>query len=180
MFGDVQCDMKLPEHQKENFANFPIFFKITNVCRQIFGSLRQEYAEKEELASQLRRTLNSSFKLTNCTIITPLFFWGWDLYAQKIIASLNTIRSTVLTCLCNPLLMIVVKRTRIQTVVLLQKLWCCLLASRTVMKLWIAVVIQLHDVWVMKKHMKPSTKKFKSFWQIIDKLRQIHLSKTVI
>ena len=49
----VQCDIKVPEHLREKSGNFPPIFKNTNVCRQNFGQLMQEYAEKKRLLSHL-------------------------------------------------------------------------------------------------------------------------------
>ena len=70
--------------------------------------------------------------------------------------------------------------TRIQTVVLLQKLWCCLLTSGMVIKLWTSVVIQSHGVWIMKRHMMPSTKQFKWLWHSNDELHEVRLGGSVI
>ena len=55
LFGYVQCDIEVPEELKKNFANFPPFFKITNVGRHDIGSLMKEYAEKEGLLCQPRK-----------------------------------------------------------------------------------------------------------------------------
>ena len=75
LFGYVQCDLKLPEHLKTHFANFPPIFKNTVVSRNDFGDLMKEYAEKEGNMSQPRRMLISSFYLNNGTIITPLLLF---------------------------------------------------------------------------------------------------------
>ena len=62
LFGYVQCDLKVPEHLKSNFANFPPIFKNTVVSRNDIGDLI-EYAEEEGIMSQPRRMLISSFHL---------------------------------------------------------------------------------------------------------------------
>ena len=49
LFGYVQCDLKVPEHLKAYFANFPPIFKNTVVSRNDIGNLMKEYAEKKEL-----------------------------------------------------------------------------------------------------------------------------------
>ena len=63
LFGYVQCDLKVPEHLKAYFANFPPIFKNTVVSRNDIGDLMKEYAEKEGIMSQPRRMLISSFHL---------------------------------------------------------------------------------------------------------------------
>ena len=75
LFGYVQCDLKVPEHLKSYFANFPPIFKNTNVSWNDIGDLKKEYAEKEGIMSKPRRLLISSFHLINWTIITPLLLF---------------------------------------------------------------------------------------------------------
>ena len=75
MFGYVQCDLKVPEHLKAYFANFPPFFKNTVLSRIDIGHLMKEYAEKERIMLQAKRMLISSFHLKNGTLITPLLLY---------------------------------------------------------------------------------------------------------
>ena len=75
LLGYFQCDLKVPEHLKTYFANFPPIFKNTVVCRNDIGDLMKDYAEKEGIVSQPRRMLISSFHLKNATIITPLLLY---------------------------------------------------------------------------------------------------------
>ena len=75
LFGYVQCDIEVPEHLREKFANFPPIFKNTDVSRDDIGPLMKEYAEKNNHLSQPRRMLISSFHLKNGTLITPLFLF---------------------------------------------------------------------------------------------------------
>ena len=75
LYGYVQCDLKIPVHLKACFANFPPIFINTVVSRNDIGDLMKEYAEKEEIMSQPRRMLISSFHLKNGTIITPLLLY---------------------------------------------------------------------------------------------------------
>ena len=75
LFGYVQCDLKVREHLKTSFANFPSISKNTVVNRNDIGDLMKEYAEKEGIMSQPRRLLISSFHLNNGTIITPLLLF---------------------------------------------------------------------------------------------------------
>ena len=86
LFGYVQCDLKVPEHLKEYFANFPPFFKNTVVSRKYIGDLMKEYAEKGGIMSQPRKMLISSFLLKNGTIINllPLYYLHLCLECTKI------------------------------------------------------------------------------------------------
>ena len=75
LFGYVQCDIEVPEHQRDYFSNFPPIFKITVVSRDDIGDLVKQYAEKKNIVVQPRRKLISSFNLRNGTIITPLLLF---------------------------------------------------------------------------------------------------------
>ena len=68
LFGFVKCDLKAPEHLKAYFSKFSPIFRKTVVSRNDIGDLMKEYAEKEGIMSQPRRTLISSFHLENGTI----------------------------------------------------------------------------------------------------------------
>ena len=79
LFGYIQCDMAVPDHLKDKFANFPPIFKNIDVSREDIGPLMKEYAEKHDYLSRPRRMLISSFHLNNGTLITPLFLFYLDL-----------------------------------------------------------------------------------------------------
>ena len=79
MFGYVHCDTKFPEHLRGKFDTIPPIFKNTNVCRTDFAPLMQEYAEMEELMSQLRRMLISSIVVNNDTNTAPLLLFYLEL-----------------------------------------------------------------------------------------------------
>ena len=65
LFGYVQCDLKVPEHLKPYFPNFPPILKNTDISRNDIGGLMKEYAENERIMSQPRRKLISSFHVQN-------------------------------------------------------------------------------------------------------------------
>ena len=72
LFGYSQCGLDVLEYLQEEIANlFPILEK-TIVYRKVNGPLLQEYAEREEITSQLRRRFVSNFELKNGIIIIPL------------------------------------------------------------------------------------------------------------
>ena len=73
LFGYIQCDLVVPAELKSKFANFPQFFKNTEVERNDIGEHLKNYAIENELLKHPQRMLISSFKLENGTVITPLF-----------------------------------------------------------------------------------------------------------
>ena len=60
LFGYVQCDIEVLEELKKNFANFPPIFKNSNLGRHDIGLPMKDFAEKEGLLCQPRKTLISS------------------------------------------------------------------------------------------------------------------------
>ena len=56
LFGYVQCDIEVPEHLRDYFSNFRPIFKNTVVSRDDIGSLMQQYAEKEIIMVQLKKS----------------------------------------------------------------------------------------------------------------------------
>ena len=47
LFGNVQCDIEVPENIREAFANFPPIFKNINVGRDDIGLFMKKYMEKK-------------------------------------------------------------------------------------------------------------------------------------
>ena len=86
LFGYVQCDIEVPEHLRDCFANFSPIFKNTVVRRDDIGILKKDYAEKDGIMAQPIKMLISSSVLTNGTIITPLllFYMKLGLVCKKI------------------------------------------------------------------------------------------------
>ena len=82
----MQCDIEVPENLRANFAKFPPIFKNTLVSKSDIGDLMKNYAEEENLLSQPRKMLISSFTLQNGTLITPLllFYLQFGLVCTKI------------------------------------------------------------------------------------------------
>ena len=76
LFSYVQCDIKTPDHQRDQSASFLPFIKKTNVFRQDFGSISPQCAKKEWLLTQPRRMIVSSLELINGTIITPMLLFN--------------------------------------------------------------------------------------------------------
>ena len=73
IFGYVQCDLAVPDELKSKFAIFPPTFKNTEVGRNDIENYMKNYAIENETLKYPQKTLISSFKLENGTVITPLF-----------------------------------------------------------------------------------------------------------
>ena len=69
----------MPDELNKIFAIFRPHFEKTNVGRLDIGLLMKDYAEKEGLLCQPRKTLISSYFLENGTLITPLLLFCLDL-----------------------------------------------------------------------------------------------------
>ena len=81
-FGYMQCDLSVPDELKAKFFHFPPIFKNIDVTRNDIGKYMKTYAGEIDLLKQPQRVLISSFKLTNGTLITPLFNFYLDLRLQ--------------------------------------------------------------------------------------------------
>ena len=52
LLGYVQCDLKVRENLRTNFANFAPIFKNTLVSKNDIGDLMKTYAEEDGIMSQ--------------------------------------------------------------------------------------------------------------------------------
>ena len=171
LFGYVQCDIEVPEHLREKFANIPPIFKNTKMCRQDICPIMQEYAEKKRLMSQPRWLLISSFELIKGIIFTPLLLFYFELWLvctkiYRFVEYTPMKTSKIFLQSTDPLSMLFVGETKIPTLVFLQQQWSCLQTIPMAVKKWIAVAIQLQSIRITKKHMHQSTLKFWRDWAI--------------
>ena len=79
LLGYVQGDIEVPVELKKTFDKFPPIFKNTNYGRHDNRLLMKDYAEKEGLLCESRKTLISSYFLQNGTLIFPLLLFCLDL-----------------------------------------------------------------------------------------------------
>ena len=121
LFGNVQCDLIVPDELKPTFSNFPPIFKNIDVSRNDIGEYIKNYAEENDLLKNPQRMLISSFNLENGTIITPLlnFYLNLGLQCTKIYRFVEYTPRNVSTNLFNLLLMLDEKETRIHILELL-------------------------------------------------------------
>ena len=155
LFGYVQCDLKVPEHLRAYFANFPPIFKNYVVGRNDIGDLMKEYAEKERIMSQPRRMLISCFHLNNRTIITPLllFYLHLGLECSKFINSFSILPRSVSIPLYSLPSMLEEKKIEIPTqAALWLKQWSFKLTAPTDTTSWIVVDTLWQSIWTTKRH----------------------------
>ena len=83
--------MSVPDEIKRKFSNFPPIFKNFDVTRNDNAEYRKTYEEENDFLTQPQRILISSFKMTNRTLITPLFNFYLDhgLQSTKILRSVQ-------------------------------------------------------------------------------------------
>ena len=66
LFGMVECDIRVPEHLQDHFAEMQPVFKNVTVTRDDIGPFMRQYAEENDIMSAPRRKL---------LLATPLLRW---------------------------------------------------------------------------------------------------------
>ena len=75
LFGVIECDIHVPEHLLDHFAEMPPIFKNCNVGKEDIGDHMRNFADEHGLLNQPRRTLIGSMKGEKIMLITPLLKW---------------------------------------------------------------------------------------------------------
>ena len=75
LFGMVECDVRVPEHLQDHFAEMQPIFKNTTVTRDDIGPFMRQYAEEHDIMSTPRRMLVGSFHGIKLLLATPLLRW---------------------------------------------------------------------------------------------------------
>ena len=75
LFGMVECDIHVPEHLQDHFAEMQPVFKNVTVTRDDIGPFMRHYAEENDIMSALRRMLVGSFHGDKLLLATPLLRW---------------------------------------------------------------------------------------------------------
>ena len=75
LFGMVECDVRVPEHLQDHFAEMQPIFKNTTVTRDDIGPFMRQYAEEHDIMSTPRRMLVGSFYGIKLLLATPLLRW---------------------------------------------------------------------------------------------------------
>ena len=82
MFGYVPCDLSVPDELNARFSIFPLFFKKLCYSQKRYWGIYEDICGKINLLKQPQRMLTSSFKLSNGTLIPPVFNFYLDLGLQ--------------------------------------------------------------------------------------------------
>ena len=75
LFGMVECDVRVPEHLQDHFAEMQPVFKNVTVTRDDIGPFMRQYAEENDIMSAPRRMLIGSYRGENILLATPLLRW---------------------------------------------------------------------------------------------------------
>ena len=75
LFGMVECDVRVPEHLQDHFAEMQPIFKNANVSRDDIGPFMRNYAEEHDIMSTPRRMLVGSYRGEKILLTTPLLRW---------------------------------------------------------------------------------------------------------
>ena len=75
LFGMVECDIHVPEHLQDHFAEMQPVFKNVTVTRDDIVPFMRQYAEENDIMSAPRRMLVGSFRGDKLLLATPLLRW---------------------------------------------------------------------------------------------------------
>ena len=75
MFGLVDCDISVPPHLRETFAQFPPIYKTCDVSRADIGEHMADFAKEQKILTQPRKMLILSYHAENILLSTPIFKW---------------------------------------------------------------------------------------------------------
>ena len=75
LFGMVECDVRVPEHLQDHFAEMQPVFKNVTVTRDDIGPFMRQYAEENDIMSAPRRMLVGSIHGIKLLLATPLLRW---------------------------------------------------------------------------------------------------------
>ena len=75
LFCMVECDIRVPEHLQDHFAEMQPVFKNVTVTRDDIGPFMRQYAEENDIMSTPRRMLVGSYRGEKILLTTPLLRW---------------------------------------------------------------------------------------------------------
>ena len=75
LFGMVECDVRVPEHLQDHFAEMQPIFKNATVTRDDIGPFMRQYAVDHDIMSTPRRMLVGSYRGDKILLTTPLLQW---------------------------------------------------------------------------------------------------------
>ena len=75
LFGMVECDIHVPKHLQDHFAEMQPVFKNVTVTRDDIGPFMRQYAEENDIMSTPRRMLVGRYRGETILLTTPLLRW---------------------------------------------------------------------------------------------------------
>ena len=75
LFGMIECDVRVPEHLQDHFAEMQPIFKNATVTRDDIGPFMRQYAVDHDIMSTPRRMLVGSYRGDKILLTTPLLQW---------------------------------------------------------------------------------------------------------
>ncbi len=75
IFAIVECDISVPDHLREDFADFPPIFKHAAVDIESIGPKMRDYCLERDILSRPRKLLISSFHTQKQWFLSPMIKW---------------------------------------------------------------------------------------------------------
>ena len=75
LFGEIECDIRVPSELRAHFAEMQPIFKNAMVTRDDIGPFMQQYAVDHDIMSTPRRMLVGSYRGDKILLITDLLQW---------------------------------------------------------------------------------------------------------
>ena len=75
LYGFLKCDVKVPEHLKQRFSQFPPIFKNIEISISDVGPYMKQLCEKTGCLQHPRKTLISSYFGKNIVLTTCQLKW---------------------------------------------------------------------------------------------------------
>ena len=75
LFGDIEVDIKVPDHLNPTFAEMPTIYKNIEVSRDDIGDHMKTYVEERNVMNQPRKCLIGSMFGEKIMVISPLLKW---------------------------------------------------------------------------------------------------------
>ena len=97
LFGEVECDIRVPDALKPAFAEMPPIFKNTDISRDDIGEYMKAFAEKQKIMSRPRRSLIGSYFGEKILLATPLIKWYME-HGLELTHTYQVIEYTPMPC----------------------------------------------------------------------------------
>ena len=75
LFGEIECDIRVPSELRAHFAEMQPIYKNAMVTRDDIGPFMQQHAVDHDIMSTPRRMFVGSYRGDKILLITPLLQW---------------------------------------------------------------------------------------------------------